>query len=62
LLLEEDAYIEGHVGPFGDQRHVGIGKWDDKWFITWDEGGLEWAEADPTMWADITLPEVTDGT
>ena len=56
LLLERDAYTEGNGGPFG-RDHVGLGHWDDGWFITWEERGLEWVEADPEAWADITLPE-----
>lgn len=59
LLLEREAYIEGNGGPFG-RDHVGLGRWIDRWEITWEENGLEWVEAEPEAWADITVPEADD--
>jgi len=61
LLLERDAYTEGNGGPWG-RDHVGIGRYDDGWLITWDgDGELEWAESEPDAWAEIWVPEVSDG-
>ena len=55
LLLEREAYTEGNGGPYG-RDHVGLGKWDGQWFITWEERGLEWVEAEPEAWARV-LPK-----